>query len=224
MQVFKNYLKVLLNSFLESNCLLCERPSSNVLCKYCTRQLDKCAIPEPSSLWQKPVPVFAWGRYGGVLKRAIATMKYNDHPEIGILLGQLLGEAWLLNTPSTEYKPILVPIPLHPHKQKQRGFNQADLIAKGFCEITGLKVKTKGLKRVRATEAQHSLSSSDRSKNLAEAFSIGQDLYKPPRQPVLLIDDIYTTGATAKSAIQTLRNSQISVLGIATCAAALKSS
>ncbi|MDJ0697580.1 MAG: ComF family protein [Mastigocoleus sp. MO_167.B18] len=222
MQAFKNYFKALLNSFLESNCPLCERPSSNLLCKYCTKQLDKCTIPQPSSLWQKPLPVFAWGKYGGALKRAIAAMKYDNHPEIAILLGQLLGESWLLHTPSPEHKPILVPIPLHPHKQKQRGFNQAALIAKGFCEITGLKVKAKGLKRVRETEAQHSLSSSNRSKNLAGAFSIGQDLYKIPRQPVLLIDDIYTTGATAKSAIQTLRDSQISVLGIAACAAALK--
>ncbi len=223
MQTFKNHLKTLLNSFLESNCPLCERSNSNVLCNYCVKQLDKCQIPNPNSLWQNPLPVFAWGRYGGVLKRAIAAMKYDNHPEIASILGQLLGEAWLLNAPSPEHKPIVVPIPLHPHKQKQRGFNQAALIAKSFCETTGLKLKSKGLERVRETEAQHSLSSSDRSKNLATAFSVGRDLYKPPLQPVLLLDDIYTTGATAKSAIQVLHESQITVLGIATSAAALKS-
>lgn len=222
MQTFKNHLKALLNSFLESNCPLCQRSSSDVLCKYCMRQLDKCLISDPNYLWQKPIPVFAWGKYGGVLKRAIAAMKYDCHPEIGSILGQLLGEAWLLNVPSPEYKPVVVPIPLHPQKQKQRGFNQAALIAKGFCEITGLKFKPRGLQRVRETEAQHSLSTSDRSKNLAGAFCLGQDLYKPPIQPVLLVDDIYTTGATAKSAVQVLHESQITVLGIAASAAALK--
>ena len=221
MQTFKNHLKALLNSFLESNCPLCERSSSEVLCDYCMRQLDRCSIPDPSSLWQKPLPVFAWGKYGGVLKRAIATMKYDNHPQIASILGELLGEAWLLNAPSPLYKPVIVPIPLHPEKQKKRGFNQAALIARGFCNITGLKLKPKGLERLRETEAQHSLSASDRNKNLAGAFRVGQDLYKPPLQPVLLVDDIYTTGATAKSAVQALHNSQIAVLGIATSAAAM---
>ena len=222
MQTFKNHFKTLLNFFLESNCALCERSSSEILCQYCMRQLDQCLISNPNDLWQKPLPVFAWGRYGGLLKRAIAAMKYDNHPEIASVLGHLLGEAWLLNGLSQQHKPVIVPIPLHPHKQKQRGFNQAALIAQSFCETTGLKIKQKGLERVRETEAQHSLSASDRNKNLASAFRVGQDLYKPPTQKVLLLDDIYTTGATAKSAIQALHQSEIPVLGIAACAAALK--
>ena len=222
MQTFKNHLQILLNFFLESNCALCKRSSSEVLCQYCMRQLDKCLISNPNDLWQKPLPVFAWGRYGGILKRAIAAMKYDNHPEIGSILGELLGEAWLLNSASHQHKPVVVPIPLHPHKQKKRGFNQAALIAQGFCQTTRLKLKPKGLERVRETEAQHSLSASDRKENLAAAFRVGQDFCKPPLQPVLLIDDIYTTGATAKSAIQVLDRSGIETLGIAACAAALK--
>ena len=220
MLTIKNHLKTLLNFFLESNCSLCERSSSEVLCPSCMRQLDKCLISNPSHLWQKPIPVFAWGKYGGILKRAIAAMKYDNHPEIASILGQLLGEAWLSNPALLQHKPVVVPIPLHPQKQKQRGFNQAALIAQGFCKTTGLKLKQKGLERVRETEAQHSLSTSDRNKNLAGAFCVGKDLSKPLQKPVLLIDDIYTTGATAKSAIQALHQSEIAVLGIAACAAA----
>ncbi|MBW4636415.1 MAG: ComF family protein [Iphinoe sp. HA4291-MV1] len=229
--------KGLLNLFLQSNCPLCQRSTSQDLCPNCNRQLQKCHLKDPKYLWKDPLPVFAWGAYGGILKRAIAAMKYANQPQIARSLGRCLGEAWLLHSPMyvgeraasgigeasrNENRLVVVPIPLHANRQKDRGYNQAALIAQSFCEITGLKLKQNGLARVRSTEAQYSLSASERAKNLAEAFEIGKDFRRRPEVPVLLMDDIYTTGATAMSAMQTLNQAGIKVVGLAATAVTLK--
>jgi ComF family protein len=160
--------------------------------------------------------------YGGSLKRAIAAMKYENQPQIARLLGQWLGEAWLLNFTKSHTNLVVVPIPLHASKQKQRGYNQAALIAQSFCHRTGLKLKLNGLERVRETQAQFGLSASEREKNLNSAFVVGQGFTPRPNVSILLVDDIYTTGATAASAVQTFRHSGMRVLGLAALATAVK--
>ncbi|KOP24767.1 alpha-L-fucosidase [Hapalosiphon sp. MRB220] len=209
--------KNLLNLFLQSDCPLCERSTSQELCPNCLRQLQKCRNPNTHSL-----PIFAWGAYGGILKRAIATMKYENHPEIARPLGQLLAQAWLSHQ-ECDRNLVVVPIPLHTKKLKQRGYNQAALIAQSFCEVTGLRLKKHGLERIKITDAQFGLSASQREENLTAAFGLGQDLPVSRKVSVLLVDDIYTTGATARSAIQTLDQSGISVYGLVAVATTAKS-
>ncbi|EAW46486.1 hypothetical protein N9414_00225 [Nodularia spumigena CCY9414] len=176
-------------------------------------------------MWQQPIPVFGWGIYGGIVKRAIAVMKYENQPQIARPLGQWLGEAWLLSNVSQckQQPPLVIPIPLHPKKQKKRGYNQAGLIAQSFCQTTGLKLQLNGLKRVQETEAQFGLSVSERESNLAEAFAVGEELRRRRLQvPVLLVDDIYTTGATARSAVKILNQDGIAVLGLVAVTTAVK--
>jgi ComF family protein len=212
------YLKGLLNLFLNSNCALCQRPTSEEFCLYCSRQLQNCHISDPTFLWENSLPAFVWGNYSGSLKQAIKLMKYENHPEIARPLGQWLGEVWLSHSPDSHKNCIVVPLPLNPIKEKQRGYDQAALIAKSFCETTGLRLKLKGLQRVRETQALFGLSPSERKNTLVNAFAIGKDFYHRPDVPVLLIDDIYTTGATARSAAQTLNNSGIVVSSVAAVA------
>jgi len=149
----------------------------------------------------------------------IAALKYEGHSRLAEPLGQALAQSWLQSAISARApQPLLVvPIPMHPEKQQQRGFNQAELIARTFCQQTGLR-QVKGLSRQRNTAPQFGLSAVDRATNLADAFELGA--FFSGRQPlksspaVLLLDDIYTTGATAQAAAQTLRRHQISVYGI----------
>ena len=146
------------------------------VCQYCNKQLQSCQLQNPKTLWKKPLPVFAWGTYGGTLKRAIAVMKYENHPEIGRLLGQYLGEKWSLNITLKTQNPVVVPIPMHSQKLKTRGFNQAEIIAQGFCEITGFKLKANGLSRIKQTKAQIEVSGREREQNLANAFTLKSSL------------------------------------------------
>mgnify|MGYP001795416099 CR=1 FL=1 len=216
MQIWKSFL----NLFLQSNCPLCQRPASQEFCEYCHKQLQKCRLTN-SNRYNHDVSVIAWGAYEGAIKRAITAMKYENHPEIARPLGEWLGEVWLQNYGS-EDSFIVVPIPMHPEKQKQRGFNQAALIAKSFCQTTGLKLKLNGLQRVKKTQALFGLSATERKETLDEAFDIGKDFHTHPNLPEILVDDIYTTGTTVKSAMETLNKNKIIVSGVAAVAVPCK--
>ena len=206
-------LKGLLNFFLQSNCPLCQRQTAKEFCQDCARQMQHQQLPNPSQLWQGQLPVFAWGMYGGTLKRAIAALKYENQPQLARPLGDWLAKSWL--TQFAAKALIIVPIPLHANKQKQRGYNQAALLAQSFCDTTGLHLQQMGLERIRATEAQFARAAKEREKNLAMAFGLGSEFRRHrPAFPVLLFDDVYTTGATARSAAQTLQQQDIAVCGV----------
>ena len=131
-------------------------------------------------------------------------------------MGYWLAEAWL-NSPLHDRpkKLTVIPIPLHQKRLQERGFNQAELIAKSFCQLTSYRLQAKGLERMRDTQAMFGLNSLEREKNLRNAFRLGKDLQKHrPNSSVLLIDDIYTTGTTVTEAANLLRSQKISVLGV----------
>ena len=213
-------LKTLLALLLKSNCPLCERPADDNLCPYCQRQVQRCQLKECCQFWQGDLPLFAWGVYDGQLKRAIAALKYDGRAQLGEFLGYCLGKAWLDSPVRAQANKLTaVPIPLHPNKQQARGFNQAELIAKGFCQFTGYPLQIRGLERRRETQPMFGLNRSERQQNLSRAFSLGQGFQqRHPQSPVLLLDDIYTTGTTVREAAKTLRSQGIPVFGVAAIA------
>ena len=204
-------LKQLLSVFLEARCPCCDRIAGDPVCEYCQRKLSSHRLSNGDRLylWQNQ-SVFAWGKYDGQLKRAIALMKYDNHPEIGSVLGKLLAQAWLASDLPKPKKVTVVPIPMHRRKLKSRGFNQAEIIARSFCQLTGYRLNFQALTRTRQTKAMFALNPEQRQQNLQGAFKLG----KLPKHPVLLVDDIYTTGTTVKESIRVLRQHQIKVVGV----------
>ena len=180
----------------------------------------RCQFARPEQFWSGQLPALIWGKYGGVMKRAIAAMKYHDRPELGQLFGLALAEAWLNSAPYRRAgKLTVVPIPMHPKKLKERGFNQAELIAKSFCDLTGYPMEAGGLERTSQTQALFSLSPQERSREISGALSVGKVFRRrPPRGAVLLIDDVYTTGTTCREAASALQGQGISTYGIAAIA------
>jgi len=217
------WVKSFLNLFLKSNCPLCGRPADGELCPSCERSLLRCQFTNKRQFWKGELPIFVWGRYGGILKQAIAALKYENQPQLARPLGTWLAQAWM-KSPHSQVKPVVVPIPMHADKLKQRGFNQAELLAESFCQYTGLPLNRRGLERVRATEALFGLSPTERQQMLADALSVGKSLAtKRPKQPVLLLDDIYTTGTTVGEAARVLGRQGISVYGVVAIATTKKS-
>lgn len=207
-------VKSFLNLFLKSNCPLCQRPATGEFCPYCHKQLQRCQLTDPGRFWHSEQRVFVWGEYGGALKRAIAALKYDGNPQLAKPLGGWLAEAWLSFPELAIDNLTVVPIPLHQEKLKDRGFNQAELLAESFCELTGLPLQRHGLERVKNTQALFALTPQQRQAEMKNALSLGKDFRRRrPRDRVLLVDDIYTSGTTVKSAIQILKLSGISVYG-----------
>lgn len=219
MHLLQPLQRSLLDMVFRPSCPLCDRTAQHRVCLSCARQIQHCQHPDPNRYWQGSLPLFVWGHYGGVLKQAIATLKYDNHPELAEPLGQWAGQTWRQAGRTTSHLVVL-PIPMYREKQKQRGFNQAELLAQSFCQITRLPLKANGLVRIRATEAQFGLSVKERQKNLAGAIQVA-----PPARTqlkgkrILLFDDIYTTGATARAAATALQQAGLQVVGIVAIAA-----
>jgi ComF family protein len=215
MKFWKHYYQGLLDLFLQSQCPLCQRPTSTDFCTYCEKQLKRCQIAQPEKFWGNDFPLFPWGTYNGSLKRALQVLKYDKQPKIAQPLGFWLGESWLKSRLNLGKNLIVVPIPLHPNKLQIRGFNQAELLAASFCQIANLRLEKSGLERISDTEALHGKSAIERRESLTGAFQIGKAFrQRHPKAEVLLLDDIYTTGYTALEAADTLGKSDIKVCGI----------
>ena len=217
-------VKSFLNLFLKSNCPLCQRPAAGEFCPYCHKQLQRCQLTDPGRFWHSEQRVFVWGEYGGALKRAIAALKYDGNPQLAKPLGVWLAEAWLSFPELAIDNLTVVPIPLHQEKLKERGFNQAELLAESFCELTGLPLQRHGLERVKNTQALFALTPQQRQAEMKNALSLGKDFRRRRlRDRVLLVDDIYTSGTTVKSAIKILKLSGIPVYGTVALATPNKS-
>lgn len=216
-------LKSFLSLFLKSSCPLCQRSANDIICPYCDRNLQAEKLVPHYQYWQGDLPLFAWGKYGGKLKRAIATMKYESHPELAELMGNWLAKAWLSSAVSKKAPKQLtiVPIPLYQQKLKERGFNQAEVIAKSFCQLTGYILQKQGLERIKDTKPMFGLNAIERQENIRGALGIGKDFQtRHPNSPVLLVDDIYTRGTTVTEARKILTHKGIKVFGVITVSVA----
>ncbi len=114
-------------------------------------------------------------------------------------LGQILHRMWREQGLQAE---VLVPVPLHPDRERERGFNQAMLLARELGRLAGVPVDGTCLRRVRATPPQVGLSREERQRNVAGAFRCTEGAAQGKR--VALVDDVCTTGATLYAAGQAL--------------------
>ena len=196
------------DALFRPNCGLCGKVSEKYICPYCDRQLSACKTSEPiqsDASLPCSILLFAWGVYEQTLKQAIARCKYHNQPKIALHLGARMGEVWQ-SLPQTRYLKLpVIPIPMYPEKQKARGFNQAEELAKGFCQVTGLPLHPQWLTRVKNTMPQmQTKSKEEREANLRQAFQAHVPSGQRVRS-VIILDDIYTTGTTIREAIQALQ-------------------
>jgi ComF family protein len=144
------------------------------------------------------------GAFEGPLRQAIHRLKYNRQRALAPALARLL-VVGLAHTPApwgTDLPPLLA-VPLHPRRTRERGFSQTVVLAQALAAQGGYPLLT-GLARIRATPPQVGLSATQRRVNVAGAFA-WQGTAPPPPGPLLLVDDVYTSGATIQAAAQALR-------------------
>jgi ComF family protein len=143
---------------------------------------------------------YSFGFYENELRKLIQLFKYGRVETLSKPLGRLLARA----LPREQSFDVIVPLPLHWRKRWQRGFNQAELLAREISRRTQTPVENT-LRRVRNTESQAGLTSAKRRKNVSGAFQASRGRNNLEDRRVLLIDDVMTTGATAASCARALR-------------------
>jgi ComF family protein len=213
MQSFLSHISQL---FLKSSCQSCQRPTSEFFCPFCQAQLQtgiRSPLIEPPSKLH-PLPLFAWATYDTSLRQIIQQLKYKKQPAIGTWLGTEMAKSWITTGLHQQFPRLLViPIPMHKSKQQQRGYNQAEIISRSFARQIGYRHQPSALIRIRETQPQSKLGLNDRAQNLESAFSLAPNF--KTNQPILLVDDIFTTGATLRTAIKLLEDHNIPIWGSA---------
>ncbi len=139
--------------------------------------------------------------HGGPLREAIHQFKYEGLRSLAEPLGQLMSQAWSEVAPVGDFEAV-VPVPLHPARQRERGYNQAALLAREFSPSLRCPVVEGELVRVKATVPQIDLSAEQRRNNVQHAFQCTNGSLAGKR--VLLVDDVCTTGATLEAAAAAL--------------------
>jgi competence protein ComFC len=144
------------------------------------------------------------GRYEGKLKDIVILYKYRGFKVLGKSLAEFAVQA-LGQEESLWWKlDALIPVPLHPKKKKQRGFNQAKLFARELAKLKNLPVIEKRLVKVKTTPAQSSLKAADRRRNLRGAFEVIRS-EEIEGKNLLLVDDVFTTGSTLRECSRALK-------------------
>lgn len=167
----------------------------------------------------------AYGSYDGGLRELIHLLKFEQVRPAANVLGRMLAEVIAgLEIAFAADSMLVVPVPLHARKLRQRGFNQAELIARAAMKVRRAEhyaLLPKLLERRRETKSQIGLTSHQRRENLRGAFAVTD----PPAiagREVLLVDDVYTTGTTASECARVLRRAGASKVWVATVARTLK--
>ncbi len=163
----------------------------------------------------------ALGYYEGPLREAIHRWKYEEKLYLTPFFGEKLAEGF-----RRHWKPgavdLLIPVPLHPKRLRERGFNQALLLVKALSQQTKIPYSKRLLKKRVPTPPQVKLSGGEREKGVKGSFHIERE-DEIEGKTILLVDDVYTTGATVNECSRVLLKAGAERVDVLTLAHALKS-
>lgn len=226
----------MLDVFFPPACVACDAvlPAPGFFCEACAPLViesapsacARCAEPGPFGAGTCPrclrrPPAFgrAWAAfaYEGAISRAVHRFKYEDHPELARPLGELLArraQAFLAAAPGA-----LLPLPLHAARYQERKYDQATLLAVAVARVSGRGLRDDVLDRVKPTTRQVDLSEAQREANVAGAFAVRGEVQG---ERFVLLDDVLTTGATAREATRVLLGAGAAGVDVLTFARAVR--
>ena len=193
-------------------------------CPNCATFIHSNATPEQLALHHRfchssqvqGIAAFnALAPYAGQMRQNLLQLKYHGQRRLAKPLGQEIARAWQHTGWPAD---VIIPVPLHAEKMKQRGYNQCDLLSKACGEVLNLPVLSNVLQRVKATEVQNKLNAEERKSNVESAFACEDGIEQLAGKNIILLDDIITTGSTMRAcavALQSARPAAIYGLAVA---------
>lgn len=200
----KKILLSLLDLIYRKKCYFCSSSKSSLkMCPQCYDELSYSEFRVNRII--EGVNIYSCGVYEKYLQKLIRGLKYHRQKELAFYLAKFMFEYWEKIGDKREFQ--VVPVPSHEKRVKQRKYNHMDLVVEEFCKISGFEPNYELIKRVKDTKPQYKLTRKERMQNLSDAFIV--DLEKDLGKPVLILDDICTTGATFEEMINTLKKQGI---------------
>jgi ComF family protein len=206
--------RVLLDLLFPPRCVVCRRVDAEWFCAACRSQID-CILPPLCHRCGRPLRraecpycqklpllidgIRAMAFFEGNMRKTIHAFKYEHHPELARVLGIMLSD-YLTTHPLPA--DAVTAVPLHAERERERGYNQALLLARVLGAQKNLPVWEDALARTRATRSQIELDASERHANVQDAFTADG---RVAGARLLLIDDVCTTGATMDSCTAALK-------------------
>ncbi|MDZ7343009.1 MAG: ComF family protein, partial [candidate division KSB1 bacterium] len=225
----------LLGLIYPPKCLICNRHQRSaqtaLLCEDCLAEI--AALPLPEEGWFDKLNVvphdrgldraIAGWRYDAHMQQVIHAMKYQRRPSLSQVLGSMLAQRLASFLNEEHAHAVLVPVPLHRRRARERGFNQSLLLARALAKSWNLSVQPRAVQRIRFTKSQATLDATARWENVNGAFAPAPNLDLQGRL-IFLIDDVFTTGATMNACASALKTAGTSrVIGIALAKAGFES-
>lgn len=170
------------------------------LCGVCQQPVSPAAAHGCRVSAAPLVTISAIGLYKGPLRDAVHALKYKGRHGVAATLAGLLAPRL---SPLPAEGDLLVPVPLHPTRERERGYNQAAIVAAELARLLPCELDARALRRTRATAQQVGMSREQRAANVRGAFEARPGVVRDRR--VWLLDDVYTTGATLKAGAHALR-------------------
>ena len=210
-KIYKSYAEII----FPATCVCCGSSTNsdeNSICSLCRgKRFESAGSTGKEILPESVAHVHTmWFFDKGGYLQDLHKLKYHFMRGVGIELGHLLGKDFLHQQSREaldrveELNPVIVPVPLHLQKRRKRGYNQARALAEGVSRSTGWDIIKKGaVERTRKTKTQTGLTLEERSKNLKGAFRVSDENSIKGRQ-CIIIDDVFTTGATTFELTKTL--------------------
>jgi competence protein ComFC len=190
------------------DCLAKLAPRRGPLCPRCGRFLEGPDEAHTCARCLEDPPAFSLhrscGAYGGTLKDVILLFKYRKYAPLGRPLARFAAGALGSDPELWAGADLLVPVPLHPSRRRERGFNQSKLLARELARLKGLDVLDGSLVKVRNAPAQAGLRAAERERNVVGAYAVR----RPSRlrgRTLVLVDDVTTTGATLRACARVLK-------------------
>jgi ComF family protein len=225
--ILNDFLSLVYPSFCEA-CKQSLVKGEEIICTNCIADLPRLNyhLYKENPLYTKlrgraPIDfatAFLLFRKKGAVQRLLHSLKYRDRPDIGTKLGRVYAHE-LMRTKCLSEIDVIVPVPLHESRQRQRGYNQSEYWANGLGEIFSVPVDSTIMERMQRTETQTRRTKLRRWENVQESFTV-EFPEKVVGKNVLLVDDIVTTGATLEACAKSLIKSGSKSISLVCIAAA----